>query len=71
MGMASGKCVLKNTIKSFFDDISGIGPKRKKTLMLRFGTIDKIRHASYDELNKVQGITNDLAKKIYGFFHNQ
>jgi len=61
----------KNAIKSFFDDISGIGPKRKKTLMLRFGTIDKIRHASYDELNKVQGITNDLAKKIYGFFHNQ
>ena len=36
--------------------------------MLRFGTIDKIRHASYDELNKVQGITNDLAKKIYDFY---
>ena len=58
-------------VRSFFDEITGIGPKRKKTLMLRFGTIDKIKHASYDDLNKVQGITNGLAKKIYGFFHSQ
>ena len=60
-----------NVVKSLFHEISGIGPKRKKYLMLHFGTIDKIKHASYDELNKVEGIKNDLAKKIYDFFNNQ
>ena len=58
-----------NVVKSLFHEISGIGPKRKKYLMVHFGTIDKIKHASYDELNKVKGITNNLAKKIYEFFN--
>ncbi len=61
----------KNVVKSLFYEIPGIGPKIKKYLMLHFGTIDKIKHASYDELNKVEGISNDLAKKIYDFFNGQ
>ena len=43
----------KRNIKSFLDDINGIGPKRKKELINRFGTMKNIREASFEELLKV------------------
>ena len=61
----------KNSVKSLFDEIKGIGPLRKKALLSSFGSIHKIKQASYEELNKTKGINKDLAKKIYGFFHSQ
>ena len=61
----------KHAFMSLFDEIQGIGPKRKKMLMSRFGSIDNIKRASYYELNKIKGITRSLAEKIYGFFHSQ
>ena len=54
-----------------FDDISGIGPKRKKALMAHFGSNKNIKYASCDKLIEVKGISKDLAEKIYGFFHSQ
>ena len=61
----------KQTLKSIFDNIPGIGPKRKKILIQYFGTIDKIKKASSNDLKNVKGITKRLAEKIYNFFHSQ
>ena len=43
----------KRNIKSFLDDINGIGPKRKKELINRFGTMKSIKEASFEELLEV------------------
>lgn len=59
----------ENTLtRSQLDDIEGIGPKRKKALLLHFGSIKDIAKASITDLKKVEGIHNDIAEKIYSFF---
>ncbi|MDD3839882.1 MAG: excinuclease ABC subunit UvrC [Clostridia bacterium] len=59
----------KNTVKSILDDVPGVGPKRKKLLIKHFGSLDKIRDASIDELMEVDGINFNVAQNIYLFFH--
>jgi excinuclease ABC subunit C len=54
----------KRTFSSALDDISGIGPKRKKALLKSFGTVRGIREASLDEVAAVEGINRELARKI-------
>lgn len=54
----------KKMTKSALDDIAGIGPKRKKALMLKFGDIDKIRNSTVEELVSVEGINRELAKNV-------
>jgi excinuclease ABC subunit C len=51
-------------ITSILDSIPGIGPKRKKMLMRRFGSIEAIREASPEELSHTEGITLALAQKV-------
>ena len=50
--------------KSELDDIKGIGETKKKTLLKYFGSVEKIRNSSIDELLKVNGINEELAKNI-------
>lgn len=52
----------KRNIKSTLDDIDGIGPKRKKELIKRFGTISNIRNATMEELMEV--IPEKIAEAI-------
>ena len=59
----------KTQVKSILDDIEGIGPKRKQLLMKHFKTMDQIKAASLEELEKVEGISKPVAAKIYKFFH--
>jgi excinuclease ABC subunit C len=54
----------KESIASVLDDIPGIGPKRKKALLKKFGSIEAIKEASLEELNQTEGITLALAKKV-------
>lgn len=54
----------KESIVSALDSIPGIGPKRKKALLKKFGTVRSIREASIDKLTQVSGITDGLAKKV-------
>ena len=54
----------KKMISSELDSVQGIGPKKKKSLMLFFGSIKNIRDASLDELLQVNGINTKDAKKI-------
>ena len=50
-------------------DIEGIGPKRKKELMNHFGSVRAISGASLEQLMKVNGFDEKIAKKVYTFFH--
>lgn len=59
----------KAQVSSVLDDIEGIGPARRKSLMKHFMDIEKIRNASVEELMKAEGITNNVAQNIYNYFH--
>lgn len=50
--------------KSELDDIKGIGEAKKKALLKYFGSIEKIRNSSIEEIVKVNGINGELAKNI-------
>jgi excinuclease ABC subunit C len=54
----------KEAITSALDSIPGVGPKRKRALLKRFGSIQAIREASSVELSQTEGITPALAKKV-------
>ncbi len=54
----------KNSLKSPLDNVTGIGPKRKRMLMRRFGTLKGIREAAVDDLASVPGMTRSLAIRL-------
>ncbi len=54
----------KETFVSALDTVPGIGPKRKRELLRRFGSIKAINEASIDDLAAVKGMNNTLAKKL-------
>lgn len=51
------------------DEIPGIGPSRKRALLLHFGTAGKVRAAALDDLKRTPGISAGVAQKIYDFYH--
>ncbi len=53
---------------SVLDEIEGIGPSKKKELVKHFGSITAIKSAGIDDLSAIKGISEELAKKIYGHF---
>lgn len=53
------------------DAIAGIGGKRKKALLLHFGSAKGVAEAGVADLQKVAGISKAVAEKIYGFFHEK
>jgi excinuclease ABC subunit C len=50
-------------------EIEGIGPTRKRALLLHFGTLKAIERASLMDLMQVDGISAETARRIYAFFH--
>ena len=60
----------KSSTKSVFDEIRGIGPKRKKDLLLHFGTIKKIKSASLEELKKIKTIPLKKLQELFEFFNS-
>jgi excinuclease ABC subunit C len=54
----------RDAMTSLLDAIPGIGPKRKKALLRRFGSLERIRAASVEELVSTKGMTRKLAAKI-------
>jgi excinuclease ABC subunit C len=60
----------KDLIKSSLDTVPGIGAKRKKALLLHFGSAKTVERAGIDDLMKVEGISQSIAEKIYNWFHN-
>ncbi|MBO8464223.1 MAG: excinuclease ABC subunit UvrC [Firmicutes bacterium] len=59
----------KTQVKSILDDIKGVGPARRKALMRHFKDIAFIKEAEIEQLMAVEGITENVAKEIYQFFH--
>ncbi len=60
----------KNDIsKSPLDQITGIGAKRKKALLLHFGSAKGVASAGIEDLCAVEGVSQAMAEKIYGFFN--
>ena len=51
----------KSSLRSPIDMVTGIGPKRKRMLIRRFGSVNGIKQASVDEISAVPGITRSLA----------
>ena len=51
------------------DEIPGIGPARKRALLLHFGTAGKVRAAALDDLKRAPGISDAVAQQIYDFYH--
>ena len=51
------------------DEIPGIGPARKRALLLHFGTAGKVRAASLDDLQRAPGVSVAVAQQIYDFYH--
>ena len=51
----------KSSLRSPIDMVSGIGPKRKRMLMRRFGTLQGIKEASVEDIASVPGLTRSLA----------
>jgi len=54
----------KSSLKSPLDNVTGIGPKRKRMLMRRFGTLEGIKEAAVDDLASVPGMTRSLAIRL-------
>ena len=59
----------KAQVSSVLDGIDGVGPARRKALMKHFMEIEKIRHASVEELMEAPGINRGVAENIYNYFH--
>lgn len=58
----------KRNLVSILDHIQGIGPKRRQALWKHFGTIEKIREASREELAAVPGMNGLAAGAVFDFF---
>jgi excinuclease ABC subunit C len=52
-------------------EIPGVGPTRKRALLHHFGTLKAIERAAPADLAKVPGISAEIARKIYDFFHER
>lgn len=53
------------------DEIAGIGPTRKRALLKHFGSAKAVSRAGVEDLQAVDGISGDMAQKIYDFFHER
>ncbi len=51
------------------DDVPGIGPARKKALLMHFGTARAVRGASLEDLQKAPGVSAAVAQVLYDYFH--
>ncbi len=58
----------KRNLSSVLNEIEGIGKSKRLALMEKFSTLDKIMHASEEELAKTSGIGRELARRIRAYF---
>ena len=60
----------KSIFQSSLDQIEGIGAKRKKALLLHFGSAKGVENAGIEDLEKVEGVSRAMAQKIYDYYHD-
>ena len=54
----------KSSLRSPMDLVTGIGPKRKRTLLRRFGSLQGIREASVEDIASIPGLTRSIAIRL-------
>lgn len=54
----------KEITKSLLDKIEGIGEEKKKELLKKFGSVEKVKEATIEEIKEVKGISENLARRI-------
>ena len=59
----------KSQVHSVLDEIEGIGPARRKSLMQTFTSLEAIKNAAVEELLKAPSMNRKSAEKVYDFFH--
>ena len=51
------------------DEVPGIGPARKRALLLHFGTASRVRAAALEDLQRAPGVSAAVARAVYDFYH--
>jgi excinuclease ABC subunit C len=59
----------KSLTTSTLDDVPGIGPNRKRALLMHFGTARAVKGAALADLEKAPGISKAMARQLYDYFH--
>ena len=59
----------KNLTTSTLDEVPGIGPNRKRALLMHFGTARAVKGAALDDLERAPGISKAMARQLYDYFH--
>ena len=57
--------------ESVLEGIAGLGPKRRQSLLKQFGGLQGVSNAGVDALSSIDGISRQLAQRIYDIFHHQ
>jgi excinuclease ABC subunit C len=59
----------KSLTTSTLDEVPGIGPTRKRALLMHFGTARAVKGAALEDLERAPGISKALARQLYDYFH--
>ncbi|WP_308516497.1 excinuclease ABC subunit UvrC [Sphingomonas flavescens] len=59
----------KSLTTSTLDEVPGIGPNRKRALLMHFGTARAVKGAALEDLEKAPGISRATARQVYDYFH--
>jgi excinuclease ABC subunit C len=59
----------KSLTTSTLDEVPGIGPSRKRALLMHFGTARAVKGAALDDLERAPGISKTIARLVYDHFH--
>ncbi len=59
----------KSLTTSTLDEVPGIGPTRKRALLMHFGTARAVKGAALEDLERAPGISRAMARQIYDYFH--
>lgn len=65
------KARAKKRVQSDIQEMQGIGPKRRRELLIHFGSLKNMKSAPIEEIAKVSGISQTLAEKIYAQLHGE
>ncbi|MEQ7872951.1 excinuclease ABC subunit UvrC [Sphingomonas sp. ASV193] len=59
----------KSLTTSSLDEVPGIGPSRKRALLMHFGTARAVKSAALEDLERAPGISSAMARQLYDYFH--
>ncbi|MGI8705183.1 MAG: excinuclease ABC subunit UvrC [Sphingomicrobium sp.] len=59
----------KSLTTSTLDEVPGIGPSRKRALLMHFGTARAVKGAALEDLERAPGISKTIARQVYDHFH--